>query len=187
MTGGKKGFTLIEVLVGLTLFAVVSTIAADLFLTFQRVSRKTESLEVLTANARFVVERIAREVREGRIDYVRYAQEGLSTESQPLFLRTRGNEPLAFQHIEDALVMVTGSNDTSEALTASEVRVRKADFVIAPTSDPFEFNNITGTFPSNEQPRVRIFLLLDNNLLDTDRNYTRYDVQTTISSRVYRR
>lgn len=179
-----RGFTLMEVLVALALFSVIITVATNLFLSFQRTSRKTESLEQLTGSARFIVERIAREVREGTVDYEEYATRNVDLQvSHPttLFLRTSANQQRSFALDNGTITM----ND--EELTGSGVRVQDVQFTIVPAQDPFEFHETTGKFLANAQPRVTILLTLDNNKPESDRDYTKYDVQTTISSRVYRR
>lgn len=181
MTGSRRGFTLMEMLVALGLFAVVVTIATDLFLTFQRLSRKTESLDQLVANARLITERIVREVKEGTIDYDQYASTSLALPQNRLDLRNTSNTEVDFVHRDEQLFF------NGEPLTSAAVRVQVAQFTIVPAADPFSFNEESGIFASNTQPRVTILLTLNNGRDPGDRDYTRYDVQTTISSRVYAR
>ncbi len=194
----RRGFTLMETLVALGLFAVVVTIATDLFLAFQRVNRKTEGLEALVRNGRFTTERISREVREGMIDYGRYVGSDLSSprNQAALYLQTSGHDAIAFR-FTDCSPEVTGSDciqlngpTGTERLTDAAVRVRDARFYIFPFQDPFTFVSSgagAGSYPSDEQPRVTVFLSFDNGRQESAPDYVRYDVQTTISSRAYAR
>lgn len=215
MIGGKKlrmrnaecgmhcarvGFTLVEVLVALSLFAVVVTIATDLFLSFQRTSRKTQNLELVVTNARLVTERIARELRDGSLVYAQYANVDLAQAQSELYIRSNAAVESRIYLADDsggvANVCPDGQSKpclalsiagVTESLTGAGVRVRDARFFIAPTEDPFEFVSATGTFRANAQPRVTMYLSFDNTKDPADPNYARYDVQTTISSRIYRR
>lgn len=199
MIGAKRGFTLIETLVALTLFSVIVTIGTDLFLAFQKTSRRTETIQALASDARFIIERVAREVREGMIDYPAYDLVGAINSDAALIqlnLRNAADETLQFslskdesicaQTVNPGCILLT-SGSSSERLNAAAVYVRDAKFFIAPTQDPFRFDLATGTYLANIQPRVTILLSLTNGHLEGERDYMRYDVQTTLTSRVYRR
>lgn len=198
------GFTLVEVLVALSLFAVVVTIATDLFLSFQRTSRKTQNLEMVVTNARLVTERIVRELREGSFAYATFMQNNpnadLAQAQTELYIRSNAAVESHIYRADDSggvenvcpdtqskpcMTLAVGS--ATESLTGAGVRVRDARFFIAPTKDPFEFVGATGTFLANAQPRVTMYLSFENTKDPADPNYARYDVQTTISSRIYRR
>ena len=189
----SKGFTLIEMLVSLALFSVTVTIATDLFFSFQRVSRKTEALDHLATSARTALELIGREVRDGTVAYARYA--GAIAEPQTdLYLLNSAQSETHFSYSpcaseEGAVPCLTIARDggNAEKLTGTDIAVRDAAFYIAPSLDPLRFNAGNGAYASNQHPRVTIFLSLDNGLSTNDSNYTRYDAQTTISSRIYRR
>ncbi|MDO8425626.1 MAG: prepilin-type N-terminal cleavage/methylation domain-containing protein [bacterium] len=75
MIGGEKnkahvraGFTLMEMLVAIAVFSITIGVTSDLFLTATRQQRRTTVRSALESDARFVLETITREVREGRID-----------------------------------------------------------------------------------------------------------------------
>ncbi|MBI4135816.1 prepilin-type N-terminal cleavage/methylation domain-containing protein [Candidatus Uhrbacteria bacterium] len=182
------GFTLMETLVALTLFSVVVTIGTDLFFTFQRVSQRTEALEAMVSTSRFIVERIAREVREGTINYESYTVPITGPQST-LNLSNSAGEPITFAYNDDTanLVLIIPTGSEGEELLPAGVRLRHAAFYVTPENDPFRFDRELRDFAGAQQPRVTLFISLDNGVEASDRNYIQYDVQTTISSRTYRR
>lgn len=64
----NKGFTLIEMLVSLALFSVVSTVAVGALLTLVTVNRKEQSIKTSVNNLNAVMESMTREIRMGK-DY----------------------------------------------------------------------------------------------------------------------
>lgn len=63
------GFTLVEILVATTLFAFTVAALTSLFSYVLRINRKAEALRQATQAERDLVETIAKEVRNGQIDY----------------------------------------------------------------------------------------------------------------------
>lgn len=198
----RRGFTLAETMVALSLFAVVVTISAQIFLSFQRISRKTEGLEKLTTSARMIVESMAQEIRSGTINYAVYSSGELPStaglhllsSSQALvnFVLSSENMPCESGTVGACVLMeregVSALPGSLEQLTGQDINVRQLQFFIFPTTNPFaNYNANNGTYPSNQQPRVTILLSLDNGRAIGAADYARYDVQTTISSRTYPR
>lgn len=179
-----------EMLVALMLFSVVVTVSTDVFFTFQRASRKTENLETVVASARLIMERIAREAREGAIDYAWYSTQtgiDLSDPQDSLVIRNRQQEQIQFNFDGQRNALMLDVGGDIENLASSGVNMRNARFSISPHNDPFRFDINTGRYAEDAQPRVTVFLSLDNAYPPDHRDYVRYDVQTTISSRVYQR
>lgn len=187
-----------EMLVALTLFSVVVTVTTDLFFTFQRTSRRTENLESVVASGRLMMEQIAREARQGTIDYDWYARQSIDLSAraaQPvLALRDREGGQVQFEFDENlGTLMMSRRGGNPESLNSPDTAVlRNAYFSITPASDPFQFisdqdDPRAGQFGADIQPRVTILLALRTAALRGQQNYLEYDLQTTISSRVYRR
>lgn len=65
----NAGFTLIELIVALGLFAVVMTISVGAFLNISDIQKKSESLRNVSDNMSFTIEMMTRDIREGR-DYI---------------------------------------------------------------------------------------------------------------------
>lgn len=64
----RGAFTLVEMLVAVGVFGVVVGLTSNLFLSASRSQTRTTNRGTLEADARLVIERIAREVREGFVD-----------------------------------------------------------------------------------------------------------------------
>ena len=197
---GGIGFTLSETMVALSLFAVVVTISSQIFLSFQRISRKTEGLEKITTNARLLVESMAQEIRGGTVDYAAYGNGPLLGAQSELHLRNSSQASVSFRREETssggcesgtvrACVIISrpvGGNPRMEQLTDQDIVVRRLQFFIVPFADPVaSYDMSSDTYPVNAQPRVTILLSLDNGKADGAADYARYEVQTTISSRAY--
>ncbi len=197
---GAKGFTLMELLVVLTIFSMVVTTATDIFLLTNRSQRKIFGLERTQADARYTLEAIAREVRTGTIDYAYYAGRAaqLATPDAELALLDAANSPLKFKvsdsgtealcadaNSRPCLLVTVGANPPA-AITPKNVAVRTAKFYVAPTSDPMSYDVTTGSYASNVQPHVTIVLVLESRGDRAGEQSVVY-LQTTATSRGYKR
>jgi prepilin-type N-terminal cleavage/methylation domain-containing protein len=68
----RKGFTLMEVLIAASIFAMVSIIGAVIFINISQSERKTELVNAIYEDARVIMETLAKEIRGGTIDYEEY-------------------------------------------------------------------------------------------------------------------
>ena len=68
----KKGFTLVELLVVITLFTTVMILTSGIYSRFSASERKLRTENELYEETRFTLERISKEFREGTIDYEEY-------------------------------------------------------------------------------------------------------------------
>lgn len=64
----QSGFTLIELIVAIGIFAVVMTISMGAFLNISDIQKKSESLRNVSDNMSFAIELMTRDIREGK-DY----------------------------------------------------------------------------------------------------------------------
>ena len=68
----KSGFSLAEVLIASFLFVAVGLIAINVFVNVMKIQRRVSLENAIYEDARFLMERIAREVRRNTIDYEEY-------------------------------------------------------------------------------------------------------------------
>lgn len=77
--GGRlvDGFTIAEVLIASSVFVVVSLIGVTIFIDIMRIQRRIILENAIYEDARFMMERIAREVRYNTVDYEEYYRDAL--------------------------------------------------------------------------------------------------------------
>lgn len=176
----RCGFTLVEMLVAVSIFSVVVTIAADIFIRAQRAQRQAAALEKVQDVTRFIMTRMAQELSTGRIAYECYAgTEGscnISTRSIVEVGRIV-SDTLAVQGADGQITQFTrreggnadygficGSGDitasclimivpdrTPERVTPDGYTIQKLAFFITPGEDPLTVA-MTGDPPLNDYP-----------------------------------
>ena len=68
----KRAFTLVEVILASSIFAVVGLIAVTVFVNVIRIQQRVNLENAIYEDARFMMERIAREIRRDTVDYEEY-------------------------------------------------------------------------------------------------------------------
>ncbi|MDP3244921.1 MAG: type II secretion system protein [bacterium] len=193
---GWAGFTLVEVLVSLAVFSVIATIATDLSLSFYRTQRKTENMEELSFAARSIMERLVQEIRESEIDYQAYGEGTVGLSENTLYLSDSENQPIIFRKFninegcpeQDASCLKISNNGTNwSSLTPKGVNLNDLRFYIMPLQNPFVFNQETLTYQAQEQPYVTILLSLERTKPGFLGHKEKVSVQTSVSSRIYKR
>ena len=191
----NRGFTLVEVLVALSIFSIVITIASDFFISFQRTQRATEALQGVSSSARQVMERIVAEVAEHQVDYASYPSATAPLPAQSLVLKDdEGNRIFFRQEDSEICPDAAGSpcaamslnGEEWSALTPRGVRVRALNFYISPSRDPFFFDTATNAYAADAQPIVTVVLDMEGDGIP-GASQSRVTLQTAVESRVYKR
>ena len=65
----QKGLTLIELLVAVFIFSLLSTVIAGIYVSFSNAQARTKVAQALLNDAQFALEGIAREIRNSRVLY----------------------------------------------------------------------------------------------------------------------
>lgn len=191
----QSGFTLMEIIVALAIFSIALISLTDIFLLSQRAQNKLVGETKIQADARFVMEVLAKEIRMNMIDYAAIdpadQADPLNLSYLPL-LDLEGNK-LIFSAtsspmictIEGIKCLAVKRNDSAWAsITPSGVNIVSAKFYIYPIQDPFQV--IANNYGANSQPRVTIILTAENIKNRGGEGNVQY-LQTTVSSRVYKR
>jgi prepilin-type N-terminal cleavage/methylation domain-containing protein len=155
----KKGFTLIEMIVSLSIFVLVLLIATDVFVVINRSQRKVAATQKIQDDVRYLIEVMSQDVRLSRINYAFYESSDIRIDLHPdvtmtvpvriLALVTQSNEFVFYrfwgitnrvQYCKESTLGLscnpttgTGWND----LTPAGVSIADLRFVITPTADPF--------------------------------------------------
>lgn len=88
----KKGFTLAELLIATALLALLITFASSVYINFFGSVRNLRAANLVYEEARFVMERITKEIRNGTIDYEEYYNQNVFREQSPGSYEFRTNE-----------------------------------------------------------------------------------------------
>ncbi len=73
----KKAFTIVELLIALMIFTSVSVIAVNIFVNIMRIQGRIYLENAIYEDARFMMERISREIRNNAVDYEEYFNQGI--------------------------------------------------------------------------------------------------------------
>jgi len=188
----QKGFTLMEMVVAVSLFAIVSVMISQLFIMSNRAQRKAGALQKVQSEARVMMAQVTDLMRSGIVDYEKYAA-SISSPTTTLFLiDDRGRE------------IVIRKSDINFANTAcpSEKSTPCLEFsedgglsFFSMTTDNFKLNSLQfyidpPVTPENGgpdiQPHITFTFGLESSSPDPSKQGTIY-LQSTISSRVYLR
>lgn len=158
----KSGFTIVELLVAMSLFLILVAVATGTFIQTLKTQRVITELTAANDNATQTMEQMAREIRTG----LGFAD---STENLLKFTNYR-NESVSYKLIGNSISKCTGdcSNDADfRPITAPEVKVERLKFIISG-------KELTDNFPT----RVTIALTV------TGPKDIKVNLQTTVSARI---
>lgn len=175
MHSNKSGFTIVEALVAMAVFAIVATLAVSIFVNFQRIPFKQIFGRSVQEEATYILEELNYHLKRIGINYAAY---GTTPECGTL----EAGQPVEVLCIGDASELVyfalgphpvTGENETLYGffydeqsdnpgamqfpLTTPSVRVTDLRFVVIPTEDPFTDNAI-----SPLHPMLHIFITIED-------------------------
>lgn len=171
----SAGFTLIEAVVSVSIFAMAMTSIVGVYLSVQKLNQASASLNALQQNSRFISEDISKIVRNGEIDYSRYPS---GTAPQPvatdLYLLDQGGTQIRIYLQNEALIL-DKLGIGSANFTSKEVAVKDFKVYITPATNPFP--------GGNDQPRATIYLDLESNVNPRDKTRARF--QVTLTTRQY--
>lgn len=162
----SAGFTLMEILVVLGIFATISVAVTDIFLLSTKAQRRVGNAEQTQADVRSALEYLVRAVRTGTIAYD-VLPNPLPFPLTSIAVRNGSGTLLVFSLSSDSavcgtsavpcLVVTEGESAPQTApLTSSEVAVADVRFFLLPSADPFHFDSQTGSYASDAQPLLTV-------------------------------
>lgn len=183
-SGRTDGFTLIEAVTSTAVFAFFIASLLGVYLSTLRLDSRTRAQRAVSDNARFIMEFLAKEVRNGRIDYNAPACGGnVATQTQLCLINQDGESERISAANTAALITGNGTDlvlekDTgSSSLNSASVRITKLKFLVAPAIDP-----LTPAKAANEQPRVTVVMEIK---AFGSREPVKINVQSTFSENYY--
>lgn len=195
----KRGFTLLEMVIALGIFAVATTYSVSIFVQSNQTQKRTANIYRVLSDTRYTMEVMAREIRLGRINYQYYQDQGIDLTNLPLTgeqavlaLTNVAGEAIMFKRmaVDNRFVIqiqaLVDGVETWQDITPEDLSIEKLAFYITPSVDPFILNDGASVYGSDEQPKVTIVLQAKS--LHPDLTAEKiFNLQTTVSTRTYLR
>ncbi len=156
----NKGFTVVELLVSITVFSVIIAIASTSFVRALRSQRAIVSLIAINDNASLTLEQMAREIRTGT-DFQSVDSESLE------FISARG-QAISYQ-LNDGKIERREDNGLFLPITATNVYVDRLGFRVVKQDEGSTL----------EIPRITIVMRVGSKARDVDQVFT--NLQTTVA------
>jgi prepilin-type N-terminal cleavage/methylation domain-containing protein len=172
----QKGFTLIEAVVATAVFSFVIASAFGVYLATIQLDTKSRSERSVQQNARFIMDYISKEIRNGSIDY----SAAYGATSSTLKLTNQLDQTITFTRIgnsNDLTFAKSGFGSTT--LNSSDVKVTALNFSVYPLIDPFVLANDV-----HIQPHVTVTMTLESTNTKTVDSAV-MNVQSTFAVREY--
>jgi prepilin-type N-terminal cleavage/methylation domain-containing protein len=185
----KTGFTLVEMVVAVGLFSIVTVVVAQLFITTNRAQQRGANSQKVQSDARIMMAQIADRLRSSAIDYAYYGGP-VSNPTDQLAMIDENGESIVIQKSDSVFANTvcpsaqsTPCLEISEdggitffAMSSEHFTVDAVRFYLDPTTDPLLGPDV--------QPRVTFVLGITPSSGDINSRVTTY-LQTSVSSRVY--
>jgi type II secretory pathway pseudopilin PulG len=188
----QKGFTLIEAVVSAAVFAFTITSVVGVYLSVMSIDTKTRAERSVQQNARFIMDFLGKEIRNGSINYSAYPGGTVAYQSggyaNDLFITnqlseneqvTCGSDSVGDPN--DPYLILTKSTGTTN-LNSQGVRVTNCKFFVSPSTTPFAA--LSGS-PPNVQPSVTVVLQLTANYGSRAQSSAVVNLETTFTVRQY--
>jgi prepilin-type N-terminal cleavage/methylation domain-containing protein len=181
----QKGFTLMEAIVSVAIFAFVMVSAMAVYLTALQIDSKTRAERAVQQNVRFITEFLGKEIRNGSIDYpayggtITYNSSGY-TNVVHMVNQLNEHESVTCDPTNSNLILSKAAGATN--LNSARVRVTRCAFYVAPATDPFK---PVSDSPPNEQPFVTVVLQLEADYGGGQGDGAVMNLQTTFAVRDY--
>lgn len=193
--GNRRGFSAIEMLVVISIFAVASLAITATYVNFTRLHRRVANGEVLGEEMRYAAELLVRAARSNTIDYPDLPTT-LTSPTSSLRLVSAGGNPIWIQRFATSSSVCTGLNAAClglstdsglnwSSITGRNIAINTFNVYVTPTANPFEATGI-GTYNNNNQPRVT-FQINATYVTTNPIEAADLQIQTSVSSRLYLR
>ena len=165
----NQGFTLIEMIVAVSLFTIVIFVSIGALLTISDASRKANSLRAVMDNLNFAIESMSRSIRTG----TDYTCEGIGNclggGTELSFVDQRGATVTYRYDASTKSIQVRKDAGIFRGITSAEVQIEGLAFYV------------TGVGADGKQPRIIITARGTAGL--KEKTKTSFSIQTTVSQR----
>lgn len=181
-----KGFTLIEMMVSVGLFAVVMTIGLGAIVSVIDGNKKSHAINSVVANLNFAVESMTREIKTGSKYYCGISNQLTSPQSSAGCSQNIAYTDISFLSAEGK--GITYSWDSQQGRIKKQVHTINASSAFLPLTGSeisISLLNFYMKIPSpvaKEQPRV--FMVLKGTASTSPTSVSNFSLQTTVSQRI---
>lgn len=173
-----RGFTLVEMIISATIFALIIGAAFTVFISISRLQRKTITAQRLAGEGRYLMEQMARTIREGRISYFDPLNNPITYTTPSNFVyvdNLSGNRIKFYQDANSLKREIFDSTPPSvvDILSSANIKIQSLNFYIKP--------NIQS---STQKPIVLITMSMENVEIDASIKDIIH-LQTAVESRYY--
>lgn len=181
----QKGFTLIEILVSVAIFATVMVIALGALLSMSESDRKAQTLKSVINNLNFSLDAMSRAMRTGT-NY--HCNVTVLPVTGPHDCSATPATSVAFLSADNQTVQYCLGNGSSCSPSGTAILVKKGIAAFAPlTASEVIITNlqfyVTGAENANVQPHVVI--LLSGKVIVSASQTSTFDLQTSVTQRLY--
>ena len=184
----QSGFTLMEVMVAVTIFIFLLTMITDTFMVLEgRKNRLAQRYDLIT-DAKLMTQKISQDLRLLTLDYSGSDWPAAVSTNELRLTDANGQHKIVYKFgdfgncLNCLGVQYDGAGDWS-VLNKSTISLTGSHFYVWPTSDPFT-PDANGAYAVNNQPRATIVLKL---ALPDSPPEEILTTQTTVVSRLYQR
>tara|TARA_B100001964_G_C14093939_1_gene536111 strand:+ start:200 stop:742 length:543 start_codon:yes stop_codon:yes gene_type:complete len=180
MVKNNKGFTLVELLIAISIFASLSIVISGIYLAFSKSQARIKASQSLLNDTQYILETISKEIQNNQIDYGNdYPNDCGSSYCQITLIKENGDKS-NFTYSDKVIkyYIKLHNQESWNSISLNNI----LDFEIT-------YFNIYLTplaLSENEQPRVTISMEVENTS-EWEIEEIFYKLQNTISSRVYKR
>lgn len=189
------GFTVIELLIVVFIFALGSLTIAATYINFTRLHRRVANAETLGQELRFAAELIVRAARNNTVVYPPLPG-ALSKPVGGLYVVSSSGSYLGFRKWglteiggpcvplgADCLALTLDQGAAWTPITGKNINVDRFDVYVTPQKSPFETIGV-GAYDNNNQPRVTFVIDATYKTVNA-LEQAKLSVQTSVSSRLY--
>jgi prepilin-type N-terminal cleavage/methylation domain-containing protein len=167
----NTGFTLVEMLVSIALFAVVVTITFGTIVTIIDVNRKSQTLTLVMNNLNFTLESITRTIKTSR-SITSYGGELHFENQDGKYVAYREESGQILKCVKDtancSFISLSSVDDDYVPITATDVQIQ--DFLL-------------NKWDSGDSGQPRVFLIVSGVAAITEKISSEFSIQTTVSIR----
>ena len=161
MVKNNKGFTLVELIVAVSVFSLLSIVMGGIYLSFTKSQARTKAAQSLLNDAQYILEVLSKDFKSNEI---------ISCSTNEIETKEENGSVKIFTYSDNTISVNTGTPVVLN--NNSKFKITYLDFNCNISDD-------------NIQPIVTIVMEVENVTLNLSEKVS-YKLQTTISSRIYK-